>query len=331
VVCTKSSKHFVYQLISKRIKYYFNSESLTFAKVRNSWGNRIRRSLQFLVFIHLFALSLIFIINLFTNFSEIKVQQLRINRQNEKYLAIAGIIDQDLISHQKNLIAHDINYRNILEMDSIPENIRYAGTGGYIPSEPFSKNFNTRIYSDLQQKIGNLMKRLEIQNESYDEIYKKAVARNIKLERFPGISPVKLDSCIFISSSFGTRDDPFTLFITPHQGLDMAGRFNTAVYSTASGTVTLCKHSRIGYGNEIIIDHGYGYSTRYAHLNKILVSEGQKVKRGQKIGLMGNSGRSTGIHLHYEVRLNGTPKNPMYFFADNLTPEEYENLTKKTD
>jgi len=318
-------------LISKRSRYYFNSESLLFAKVKNSWENKIRKVLQFLVFTHLFALSLIFLINLFTNFSEIKVQQLRLNKQNEKYLAMAGIIDQNLILHQKELIDHDKNYRNILEMDSIPENVRYAGTGGYIPNASFSQNFNLRVYSDLQQKIGNLIKRLEIQNESYNEILKKADNRNRKLERFPGISPVKLDSCIYVSSSFGSRDDPFTFFLRAHQGLDMAGKFNTEVYSTASGTVTLCKHSRTGYGNEIIIDHGYGYSTRYAHLNKILVFEGQKVKRGQEIGLMGNSGRSTGIHLHYEVRLNGVPKNPMYFFADNITPAEYENLTKETN
>jgi murein DD-endopeptidase MepM/ murein hydrolase activator NlpD len=327
----KCSKHFVFQLISKRSRYYFNSESLVFAKVKNSWGNKIRKALQFLVFTHLLALTLIFLINLFTNFSEIKVQQLRLNKQNEKYLAIAGIIDQDFILHQKKLITHDMNYRCILEMDSIPENIRYAGTGGYVPNTNISQNFNSRIYSDLQQKIGNLIKRLEIQHESYNEIFHKAVARNRKLESFPGISPVKLDSSIFISSSFGSRDDPFTFFLRSHQGLDMAGKFKTTVYSTASGTVTLCKHSRTGYGNEIIIEHGFGYSTRYAHLNKILVSEGQKVKRGQEIGLMGNSGRSTGIHLHYEVRLNSMPENPMYFFADNLTPEEYENLTKKAD
>jgi murein DD-endopeptidase MepM/ murein hydrolase activator NlpD len=321
-------KNLVLQLISKRNKYYFNGDTLEFAKVENSWGAKIRKTLQFFVYIHLFALSLIFIINFFTNFSEIKVQQLRIKKQNEKYLALAGIIDQKIILNQKNLVAHDINYRDILEMDSIPQNVRNAGMGGYLTSSSMSQFYHSQIFTDLKHKISSLKKKLEIQHESYNEILDKALTRNIKLERFPGISPIKLDSTNTISSYFGSRDDPFTFILRAHQGIDLPGKFNTPVHSTASGTVTLCKDSRTGYGNEIIIDHGFGYSTRYAHLNKILVTEGQKVKRGQEIGLMGNSGRSTGIHLHYEVRYNGEPENPMYYFTENLTPEEYENLTR---
>jgi murein DD-endopeptidase MepM/ murein hydrolase activator NlpD len=302
-----------------------------FAKVKNSWGIKIRKALQFLVCIHLLAFGLIFLLNFFTDISDLKVQQLRINKQNERYLAIAQNIDKYFVLYQEKLLTNDINYRNILEMDSIPRNIRYAGTGGYVQSTIIPQNYNSRIFSDLQQKIGNMMKRLRIQHDSYNEILSEAVIRNRKLERYPGISPIKLDSTKNISSFFGSRDDPFTYILKSHKGIDLPGKINTPVHSTASGTVTLCKHSRTGYGNEIIIDHGFGYSTRYAHLNKILVSEGQTVKRGQEIGLMGNSGRSTGIHLHYEVRFYGVPQNPRHYFDDNVNPEEYEILTKKTD
>jgi len=112
-------------------------------------------------------------------------------------------------------------------------------------------------------------------------------------------------------------------------GVDFVGPRKTEIYATADGIVTLAKHSRKGYGNEIVIDHLYGHETRYAHLNEYLVTEGQKVERGQLIGYMGNTGRSTGTHLHYEVRFQRRPINPIYFFADDLSPEEFEQLAKK--
>ena len=170
---------------------------------------------------------------------------------------------------------------------------------------------------------------MKIQDESYEEIMKAALEKNNKLAHYPGITPVKSDKYIWISSYFGSRTDPFTMHNRAHLGLDFVGPRDTKIFTTANGTVTLVKHSRRGYGNEIVIDHGFGYSTRYAHLKEIKVVEGQKVERGELIGIMGSTGRSTGTHLHYEVRLFNRPVNPMYFFADDISAEEFEQLTTK--
>ncbi|MBA7531935.1 hypothetical protein ES705_24161 [subsurface metagenome] len=226
---------------------------------------------------------------------------------------------------------NDKIYRGILELDSLPDNIRIAGTGGYDPYAAPPESFSSKVFSSLITKINILQNQISVQNESYDEILNIARERNTKLEHYPAITPVNCTKYIWISSYYGSRNDPFTFHLKSHQGIDFVGPRNTEIFSTACGSVTLVKHSRRGYGNEVVIDHGFGYSTRYAHLNKILVEEGQKVERGELIGLMGNTGRSTGTHLHYEVRMNNRPINPIYYFADDMTPEEFEKLTDKSD
>ena len=170
---------------------------------------------------------------------------------------------------------------------------------------------DNRIFASLRLKLDNLKDQLSVQDESYNQILQVALEKNKKLAHFPGITPVITDKHIWISSYFGTRIDPFTKQPRSHIGIDFVGPVNSKIHATAAGTVTLVKHSRKGYGNEIVIDHLYGHETRYAHLNEIMVTEGQKIERGQLIGIMGNTGRSTGTHLHYEVRFNKQPINPI--------------------
>ncbi len=134
---------------------------------------------------------------------------------------------------------------------------------------------------------------------------------------------------IQVSSFFGKRCDPFIHEEADHYGLDFVAPVGTEVYATGEGTVTLLNISRTGYGNELVINHSFGYSTRYAHLEKFFVSEGEWVKRGQLIGLVGNSGRSTGPHLHYEVRYEGKAVNPAFYYSDDLTDNEFHLLTNK--
>jgi murein DD-endopeptidase MepM/ murein hydrolase activator NlpD len=129
-----------------------------------------------------------------------------------------------------------------------------------------------------------------------------------------------------VSDYFGWRIDPFTKKPTRHLGLDITGHSGTPIYATGHGIVTRAEVSIFGYGRYVEVDHGFGYKTRYAHLRKITVKEGQKVKRGEVVGLMGNTGRSTGTHLHYEVRVNNRPVNPLYFYNMDLSPDEYHNM-----
>lgn len=263
----------------------------------------------------------------FVDSPEVRIHKARISKQSEKYKTLSMKVDSISEILQNEFFLADQNYRNILELDSLSTSIRYAGTGGADPYASAPKSYTSQIYADLTSKINNLKDRLSIQDESYEEIMQAALDKNNKLAHFPGITPVKSDKYIWISSYFGQRTDPFTHHHRTHLGLDFVGPKNTNIYTTARGTVTLAKHSRRGYGNEIVIDHGFGYSTRYAHLSEILIEVGQSVERGELIGVMGNTGRSTGRHLHYEVRLYNRPVNPIYFFADDLSPDEFEQLT----
>lgn len=308
-------------------RYKYNSETLKFEEVKSTPWKKMIRLLGHFAYLNFLALTILAVIYSFIDSPEVLIQKARIEKHNEKYLLLAEKVDSlSQVLQQQHFLA-DQSYRNILELDSLPQNIRFAGTGGANPYAEQQIGIAGRVYSDLMVKIKNLNDQVRIQDESYNEILKVAIEKNRKLAHFPGITPIKLDRYIWISSYFGARSDPFTHHRRAHLGIDFVGPRNTNIYATAKGTVTLVKHSRRGYGNEIVIDHGYGYSTRYAHLNKILVEEGQKVTRGEMIGLMGNTGRSTGTHLHYEVRLHNRPVNPIYFFADDLKPEEFEQLT----
>jgi murein DD-endopeptidase MepM/ murein hydrolase activator NlpD len=279
------------------------------------------------------VLAFIFLAALYTfvDSPEARLQKLRIQKFSQRYGALSGKIDSISSQLHSEHYTNDQIYRNILEMDSIPKTIRTAGTGGYDPYAASMGSYANHMFANLLLHIENLKRQVKMQDESYEEILFKALDKNNKLDHYPGITPVKCSENIWISSYFGSRDDPFTLHQKMHMGLDFVGPTNTEIHSTAEGIVTLTEDSRKGYGNEIIIDHGFGYCTRYAHLNKVLVEEGQKIKRGQLIGLMGSTGRSTGTHLHYEVWFNHKPINPIYFFADDLSPEEFDQLAEKTN
>jgi murein DD-endopeptidase MepM/ murein hydrolase activator NlpD len=134
-----------------------------------------------------------------------------------------------------------------------------------------------------------------------------------------------------MTSTYGYRNDPFTHKRTPHLGIDLAGPYGLEIHATGDGTVVSAHFNRHGYGKEVLVDHGFGYVSRYAHLQDMNVEAGQKVKRGEVLGTLGSTGRSTGPHLHYEIRKNGHPVNPIYFFYENLTPDEYNLLASKAE
>jgi murein DD-endopeptidase MepM/ murein hydrolase activator NlpD len=318
-------------LFSKRRRYKFSTETLNFVEVKRSTGSKITRCLAFIVCINLFAFFILGAIYLFVDSPEVQIQNLLVQKYSQRYNLITVKLDSISDQLQTEYNSNDQIYRYILEMDSLPKSYRSAGTGGYDPYSVPMNSYSNHIFSNLMSKISNLNRQVKIQDKSYADILRTALSKNNKLEHFPGITPVKCTENIRISSYFGSRDDPFTLFLKMHTGVDFMGPVNTPIYSTADGIVTFAEYSRTGYGNEIVIDHGFGYCTRYAHLNKILVKEGQNIKRAELIGQMGSSGRSTGTHVHYEVWFENKPINPLYFFADDLTPEEFEQLADRTD
>ncbi len=255
----------------------------------------------------------------------------KINFLKKEYLTLNNKIDSLELKLHKQIIPSDKYYRELLEVDSLPATVRYAGTGGSESDDLLNYTVTDDLIVKTNKKVNALEKQLKVQSESFLSIIKSAVYHNKKLNEIPAIQPVKPTKNIWISSRFGSRDDPFTFLKRTHCGIDFVGPTNTKIHATADGTVTLVKESRRGYGKEVVVSHSFGYSTRYAHLNKILVVDGQKVKRGQVIGLMGNTGRSTGTHLHYEVRLNNRPINPGYYYADDVSEEEYNLIVEQEE
>jgi murein DD-endopeptidase MepM/ murein hydrolase activator NlpD len=166
------------------------------------------------------------------------------------------------------------------------------------------------------------------QQKSYDDINEMVKNKEQLLAAIPAIQPVSNKDLNRIASGFGYRIDPVYKVKKLHAGLDFAAPIGTPIYATANGTVKESSFNGGGYGNHVVINHGYGYETLYGHMVRIKARVGQKVKRGEVIGWVGSTGKSTGPHCHYEVHKNGTPVDPVYFFYNDLTPEQYDRLLK---
>lgn len=188
-----------------------------------------------------------------------------------------------------------------------------------------------RASSDLiirtKRRVDTLEQRLYAQSVSLDEIYKMAGSKELRMAAMPAIMPIKKDQCKIVSG-YGMRYHPILHYRRMHTGIDLTAQPGMPVHATANGTVRLAGRGGDmgGYGIAVVIDHGYGYQTLYAHLSEATVSAGQKVKRGDMIGKVGRTGLSSGYHLHYEVIQNGNKVNPVYFFFNDLTPAEYDEV-----
>jgi murein DD-endopeptidase MepM/ murein hydrolase activator NlpD len=316
------------QLILKKRIYNFNQEVLQYENKTVPIRIIIGKVFRFFCITSLLSIILSIIFYAFFGSPIEKALQHRAETIKNHFLSINTQIDSLQNKLHSQLYANDCFYREVLELDSVPSTIRMAGTGGSFPSYKLENYPYNEIITSTSQKLNTIKHQIKVQDESYQIIYKAALRHNSELTTIPSIMPIKPIDNMYISSYFGSRTDPFTHLGRRHEGIDLVATFNTKIYATADGVVKLTKVSRRGYGKEIIISHKYGYITLYGHLNKIMVEEGQEIKRGQLIGLMGNTGRSTGTHLHYEVRLNKKPVNPIYFYADDLTSNEYEMITQ---
>ena len=214
-------------------------------------------------------------------------------------------------------------YRTIFEADSIPSSVRQGGTGGSVRYPQLSALDGGEELRELALEVDALSWRAYIQSRSFDEVMKLAHDKERLMHCIPAIQPVSVRQLVRMSSTFGYRSDPLTHHGKFHSGVDFTGAHGTPIHSSGDGIVVTAAYSSSGYGNQVIIDHGFGYKTRYAHMSKIEVREGERVKRGQVVGAMGSSGRSTGTHLHYEVLVKNQPVNPLHYFND-MDENEYE-------
>jgi len=217
-------------------------------------------------------------------------------------------------------------YRIIFEAEPIAKEIREAGFGGVNRYKKLEGSKNSQLIIESAEKLDQITKQLYIQSKSFDEVHDMAVRKEEMLASIPAIQPVSNKDLKRMASGYGMRVHPIYKRRKMHSGMDFSAVKGTEIYATGQGKVVHVEKSRRGYGNHVIIDHGYGYKTLYAHMSKFNVRRGQEVKRGQVIGFVGNTGTSVAPHLHYEVIKNGQKVNPINFYFNDLSPEEYEQM-----
>ncbi len=221
-------------------------------------------------------------------------------------------------------------YRSVFGMNEIPAEVRNAGFGGVDRYAYLDAIDRTGLLRQTEIKIDVLTKKAWLQSNSFDEIEVVTRKAGDMAVCIPSVPPILPDKSQYrISSSFGYRSDPFLGTRKRHTGMDFACHIGNQVYATADGVVEAVRTDTYGYGKYVIIDHGFGYKTRYAHLSKINVEKGMTVTRGSLIALSGNSGRSSGPHLHYEVMYKGNYVNPMNFMDLGMSVGEYAQVTEK--
>lgn len=311
-----------------KIKYHFDHHTLTYKKYRVPLKTRIKKTLQFLVI----TITAAVVFNLvFTQFYDTpKMEKLKQERQK---IALNFEVMQSQINELEIMLADielrdDKLYRPIFELTSIPSMIREAGYGGARQYEELKGLSTSDLLIETFTRLDKLSRQLYVQSKSFDTVSKLARNKEKMIAAMPAIQPISLDDFTRISDYFGYRRDPFNGTRRMHNGMDFTGPVGTDIYSTGDGVVEEAGFNLYGYGNRVIVNHGYGYKTIYAHLHQVKVNAGDKVKRGQVVGTLGNTGRSTGPHLHYEVRLNNKPKNPMNYYFNDITPEQYDKMVE---
>jgi murein DD-endopeptidase MepM/ murein hydrolase activator NlpD len=307
-------------------KYRFNPESLSYEEHGVSLKERLTRFLTFFTSSLGFSIVLVIVIlNLYDT-----PGSKAIKRENQRLLSQYKLMQKDLDNVEKvleDLQQRDDNiYRVIFETDPIPSTIRKAGFGGANKYAHLESMDNKELVISTSRKLDILAKEAYIQSKSYDEVLKLAFQKEKMLASIPSIMPVSNKDLKKTASGWGFRIHPIYKIRKFHYGMDFTAATGTDVYATGDGTIREVTTEHSGYGKMIFVDHGFGYSTVYGHLSKFNVKPGQKVKRGELIGLVGNTGTSTHPHLHYEVHKNGEAVNPQFYYYMDLTPQEYEKM-----
>lgn len=309
-----------------KVKYKFNTKSLTYERVSITLKEKVLKLLSYLATGTVFAtITIILAYNFLDSPKEKKLRReiekmkLEYDALNQK-MGMAEAVLADLQERDNNI------YRVIFETEPIPDNIRKAGFGGsdrYAKLQGFE---NTQLMEETSKKLDRLLKEIYVQSKSFDDVLKLAKNKEQMLNSIPAIMPLNIKHMIRQPGGFGWRTHPIYKTQEFHPGMDFAAAEGVAIYATGDGVVVSSDAHLQGYGNHVIIDHGYSYQTLYAHMSKLIVRAGQKVKRGQLIGLVGSTGLSTAPHLHYEVIKNGQKVNPINYYYNDLSPEQYQEM-----
>lgn len=316
--------------MAKQTRYIFNQLTQNFEVLETSkWRKVLRLALVSLAFL---GIAFLFAVLLFTFFKSPKEKS---QARELEYMKLQYEILNDRLDNMEILLSdmeqRDNNlYRVMFEADPIPSIIRKSGLLTPNRYEALYGYVNSNLVVSATRKLDIIASQLYHQSVSYDTLFALARNKSEMLAHIPAIFPLKETEIKYISSYFGYRPDPIYKVQKFHSGIDFSAQKGTEAYATGDGIVVEVEKGHWGYGNMVTIDHGFGYKTRYAHLQKAAVRKGQKLKRGQLIGYVGNTGKTTGVHLHYEVLKNDVQIDPINFFFNDLTPDEYEQILQQS-
>jgi murein DD-endopeptidase MepM/ murein hydrolase activator NlpD len=313
-----------------KVKYYYDSENLAYRKIKTRKRRKIGFAILFLLTSAIFGF-LTFIILLNTPYFDTpkdRLQAREIENLKLSYAILNKKMDQvedvieDIEDRDNNL------YRVYFNTAAIAEGDRKAGYSRVNRYAALQGYNNSKLVISTTERIDGLSKELSVQSKSLDEILKLAKAKNKLLSAIPAIQPVRNENLKRMASGFGYRSDPFTKARKMHKGMDFTAQTGTPIYATGDGIIARADNTASGFGNHVVINHGYGYETLYGHMSKYNCRAGKLVKRGDIIGYVGSTGRSEAPHLHYEVHKNGNVVNPLNFYYGNISAVEYVAISK---
>jgi murein DD-endopeptidase MepM/ murein hydrolase activator NlpD len=311
-----------------KVKFRYNPETLSYDRIETGFKYYISRI--FLHFLFGAVLGLVYFLG-YSYFID-SPEEKRLIRENARLTTQIEIMGKNI--NQVAMVLDDIQrrdeniYRVIFQADSIPTSIRKAGFGGVNRYEALEDLGNAELVISTAKKLDVIMKQAYVQSKSFDEIEGLAKRKEDLLKATPAIMPISNKDLKRTASGWGYRIHPIYKTRRFHSGMDFSAPIGTDIYATGDGVVSKITQEKTGYGKRIEVNHGFGYITLYAHLDGFNVKRGQKVKRGDIIGFVGNSGTSTAPHLHYEVHVKNKKVNPSHYYFNDLSAEEYEEMIR---
>jgi murein DD-endopeptidase MepM/ murein hydrolase activator NlpD len=313
----------------KKIKYYYNTNTLRYEKLEVPLRVKLLRIFGFIAAAFVTAFLISFFAFQFVGSPNEKLLRAQNERLKDNYEDLSDQVE-NLEKQMKELEKRDNGiYRSIFEANPIPDSARAKQLENQIELATVEGMGNNELFFSLVNTMNNLSSRIKVQEASYKEVDELIKNKELLLSHTPAIQPVSNKDLTRIASGFGYRIDPIYKTTKMHAGIDFTAPQGTPVYATAMGTVRISGNTGNGYGNHVVINHGYGYETLYGHMVKIKARSGQQVTRGEVIGWGGSTGKSTGPHLHYEVPKNANKIDPVYFFYNDLSPDQFDRILKQ--
>jgi murein DD-endopeptidase MepM/ murein hydrolase activator NlpD len=307
-------------------RYRFNPESLSFDKIKLGFRAVLLRALAYLVGSLLIAFFYYLIFAIFFDSPKEKALLREIDQLTLQYDLVHREMDNlDKVIGQLRQTDDNL-YRTIFEAEPIPETQRESGVGGINRYKELEGYDNSSIVIETAKRLDQLKKKIYVQSKSFDDLIVMAKQKEEMLASIPAIIPISGKDLTRVASGYGLRIHPYYKIVKFHAGMDFTAPLGTDVYVTGNGVVDKVLTSKRGLGNHIIINHGFGITSTYAHLDRFNVREGQKVKRGDIIGFVGSTGMSVAPHLHYEIKVNGVNVDPVNYYFNDLSAEEYDRM-----